>query len=74
MTRNMLLETLAAVQDDCDQVQCDDGSYFDWSVGDAGTRSMEVGNGDDAVMIPMTREDLIRLHAALTRTLLADTR
>ncbi|GEM_PF-5816094 len=50
----------------------DDDTYIDWSSSHVGgARTFEVGDGDDAVQLILTRDDLVRLHAALTLTLLA---
>lgn len=75
MTSQQLLATLTAVADDA-SITFEDGRYLDWSVSeDDGSRYLEVGeNIDDsdaaAVCIRLSRSELLRLHAALTKTLL----
>jgi hypothetical protein len=71
MNSNELLNSLVLTAGD-EHVEFGD-TYFDWSCKSAdGTRSFEVGDGDDAVNIDLTREQMAALHAALTRTLLQD--
>lgn len=71
MTRTELLASLILTAAD-ENVTFGD-TYIDWSVTDAdGTRSFEVGDGTESVRLDLTREQMAALHAALTRTLLAD--
>ena len=71
MTREQMIESLALVAEHA--VYFDDGRYFDWSVpnGD-GTRTFEAGDATEASQVRMSRDDMVRLHAALTATLLAE--
>lgn len=71
MTREQMINSLALVAEHA--AYFDDGRYFDWSTSNEfGTRSLEVGDGVDAVQVPMSRDDMVRLHAALTASLLAE--
>lgn len=71
MTREQMIESLALVAEH--STYFDDGRYFDWTTRDEdGTRTLEAGDGDDAVQVRMTRDEMLQLHAALTATLLAD--
>lgn len=49
----------------------DGDSYFDWSTAAGDGVQMEVGAGDDAVQIDMTRDQLLALQQRLTTWLLA---
>lgn len=70
MTREQMIANLQA---DRDAVTFDDGRYFDWSTQhEDGSLSFEIGDGAEAVQVPMSRDDMVRLHAALTATLLAE--
>lgn len=75
MSRETLLASLEAVADE-GAVQFDDDAYIDFSVkhGDDG-RCFEAGDDEGGcVQLRLSRADLVRLHAALTRTLLLDAR
>ena len=73
MTRETLLESLAAVADENGvYLHDDDGTYIDWSSQVDGKWIFEVGDDSEAVQVYLSRADLVRLHAALTRTLLLD--
>lgn len=75
MTREQMIESLALVAEHALYLDGDaDGRYLDWSCGnpDEGTRTLEVGDGAEAVQFDLTRDEIVRLHAALTATLLAD--
>jgi hypothetical protein len=76
--REMLLASLVLVNEDAGGVYFDydqdyDGRYIDWSCKLAdGGRQFEVGDGTEGVQLELTRAELVRLHAALTRLLLAE--
>jgi hypothetical protein len=70
MTNSETLIASLAVQDPRG-VTADDG-YIDWSSRDGDRRAFEVGADGDAVTLWMTREDMVRLHAALTVYLLTN--
>lgn len=72
-----LIASLTATQNDTDAVYLAGNRYFDWSstvdAGDGITgRIFEVGNGVDTVQLTLNRSEVLRLHAALTLTLLAN--
>jgi len=77
LTREQLLAALEMVAGNVtDACFLDDdgisGRYFDWSGHDGrGTKIMEVGNGETEVMFAVSRADLVKLHAALTKYLLS---
>ncbi len=63
-----------AVQDPTGIADVDEENwYFDWSTQlDDGKRRMEISDSEETVQIDMTREDMVRLHAALTVYLLTN--
>lgn len=69
MKRDTLLSSLVAVADD-GYVGFADGGYVDFSISDGEGRIFEVCEGCDTVRLTLTRSDMLRLHAALTRVLL----
>jgi hypothetical protein len=71
-TNETLMASLVAVADEAG-LYLDTGEYLDLSAkyGEDG-RMLEVGNSDgEAVQICLTRAELVALHSALTRALLA---
>lgn len=71
MTNEQLVASLTAVQE-ADGVYLGDDRYVDWSSRDGGKYIFEAGDGIDTVQLTLTRDDLLKLHAALTLTLLRD--
>jgi hypothetical protein len=69
-----LIASLTALHTDAeDAVTLDGDGYLDWSIRlTDGGRQLEVSDGTDAMALDLSRADLVRLHAALTLTLLAD--
>lgn len=49
-----------------------DDTYIDWSSRDADVYMLEVGIGDNAVQVPMSRRALEQLRDRLTLTLMLD--
>lgn len=73
MTRDELLNTLTLTTTDDDSVYFeDDERYIDWSSVDRRTGGIrvEVSDGCDTIQVELSREDLERVHRALTMTLL----
>ncbi len=74
-TNQALLETLAAVADDggvyFDEAATD-GRYFDFSTVRDGSRQFEISDSCSVVQMDLNRAEMLRLHAALTRTLMED--
>ena len=72
MTTQELLDSLTAVHSDESITVA--GGYIDWStVTRRHCRILEVGDDSNrAVQLVLTRDDLLKLHAALTVTLLRD--
>lgn len=73
MDRETLLASLIETADD-GAVYYDDGRYIDFSITEGDGRAFEFadGVGDDAVQFTLTRAEMQRLHAALTRALLQE--
>jgi len=65
MARAELLETLAAVGETSGVYFEDDGRYLDWS-----GNVLELGTDGEGLNFEVSRADLVRIHAALTRHLL----
>jgi hypothetical protein len=72
MTQQELIASLTAVHADSG-IDFGDDKYIDWSsrLGN-GAYIFEAGDGTDTTQLWLTRSDLLRLHAALTLTLLRD--
>lgn len=72
MTRDQLIASLTAAPSPTGWYAAD-GRYADWSARtDDGGYLLEVGDGTTAGQAELTRSELEALHAAITRTLLAD--
>jgi hypothetical protein len=72
MTQQDLIASLTAVQDAA-AVYLDEDRYFDWSIRHNGTYLFEAGSSSDVVVqLDLTRDEMLRLQAALTLTLLRD--
>lgn len=69
--RDALIASLIAVQDS-PGVYFADGRYVDWSSRTGSVYHVEIGDGDgEAVQMDASRDDLLRIHAALGAHLLA---
>lgn len=72
MTDTLIASLAALHTDDEDSVNVL-GGYLDWSTRLDDGRRLEVGDSaGNAIMLDLDRSTLVRLHAALTLTLLAD--
>ena len=71
MTREQLLASLTGVKSG--GWYGDDDRYVDWSTRtEAGEFQVEVGDGNDAVVLTLSRAELADLHRALTVALLTE--
>jgi hypothetical protein len=70
MTREQLIASLAAT--DNRDYQLSDGRYFDWSTETEDGVSMEIGDGTEAVVLDLTRDEIQSLQQRLTAWLLRD--
>lgn len=72
MTTQELLESFTAVHTD-ESIETESGGYLDWSTPTADGRVLEVGeDGVEPIQLRLSHTDLLKLHAALTLTLIRD--
>ncbi len=73
MSHDYLIASFAAVHGTDEINFGDERGYVDWSLKlPDGSRRVEVNDGADSVVLDLSHDEMLALHARLTATLIAD--